>query len=840
MKNLLFILFLLPALSFAGEIKIIVIDKELDFPLEGVKVSLKGDRKVSALTDEEGTAVLNLSDSLSEGEFVLTLPGYKEQTVKFTSADSELTVLMSIAGLIEGNELVVNRSAPEKAGEKTGVSTVITKEEMHTTANVGLVEDCMSSVRTLPGVSFGGSSWGSEPSVRGGEPRELAFFLDGMCTIYPYHWGGGVSIFNPAMIESMQLSNGVFSAKFGRGSSGIIDASTIKPDFENCHVNLNLSTTCADAFVQIPFGKNTGGMILGTHLTYLDPLVWAVKKSGSHALDSITQAPYIRDFFFKTNLTPRPELDISVTGFLGSDGLGIDQSETVDDITTHAVFDYDIYQALAGLKVKYLASDRLFFQGLLSYNGMYEDLEMTMSENGTVSYNDEFVDKYGSAYSEVTYGGTYTLPNLTSSSAEKIKSHLVTARLETELELNENNHLAAGIDEVLSTADTTEKMSGWTDIEVADEHYFRKVSFDSVNNGNRIFDHSIFLCWNYGKEKDFFQSEAGVRGEIVNIFNSENDYSLFFLPDVSPRVSVTLTPWRDRGKLEKCGITFGAGLFSSIPRETMILTKDMGLKDFDMHTNRSLMGVIGADASLEGGWKFKLESYYKHYLSRIYVYESTDSSSDYQDVSMHAKSNGKGYVFGLDALIENKSGRRWDGYLSYSFVNSRLYNPAGIAAGEYAEGMYGSPFDEWFYPYYHRFHTANLVSNWHFGAGWVFTVKATFATGTPDSKKGDIVCYASRLDDGTVIQRYTRTSHYSDTLRTNITCPIDLRIAKQWKSKNEKRSYEFYFALQDLNFIPQKTEESFNSYTGKSSEIDDQADYSLGIPIPSLGFKMKF
>ena len=155
----------------------------------------------------------------------------------------------------------------------------MTKEEMKTTANIGIVEDCMASVRTLPGVSYSGA-WGSEPSVRGGEPRELGCLLDGMYLLFPYHWGGGVSIFNPAMVDSITLSNGVFSAKYGRASSGILEATTLKPDFEKFHANIGTSTTCADAFFQIPFGKNVGGMLIGTHLSYLDLVVWGAKALG--------------------------------------------------------------------------------------------------------------------------------------------------------------------------------------------------------------------------------------------------------------------------------------------------------------------------------------------------------------------------------------------------------------------------------------------------------------------------------------------------------------------------------------------------------------------------------
>ena len=840
-KILTLILTFFPAFLFAAELNVTVTDKDLEFPLEGAKITLEKNKEIEAFADGDGNATLQLPDGISEGSVTATLPGYRPVSVKFSGTENPLLIEMSISSVIEGKELVVNRSSPDSKEEKTGVSTVITKEEMHTTANVGLVEDCMASVRTLPGVSFSGA-WGSEPSVRGGEPRELACLLDGMYTVFPYHWGGGNSIFNPSMVESIKLSNGVFSAKYGRASSGILEAKTLKPDYENVHVNASLSTTCADAFVQLPFGKNVGGMIFGTHLTYLDPLVLACKKGGVSSLDMIERAPYIRDFFLKTDFTPSPEFDVSFVGFLGSDGLGIDQTEEEKNIKTHAVFDYDIYQALGGINLKYLASDSLLFHGLISYNGMFEDLEMKVTESGSVKYNDEFVSKYGSVYSGVKSGASYTLPNLESENGEKIKSHLVTGRLETEIELTEKNHLCFGVDETFQTSKTEEIFDGWSDLETPEGYLFNKVSYRSETNGNCIFDHSAFLSWTYGNDNDFFQSEAGLRGEFISLKNFEDDFTVNFIPDLCPRANVTITPWQNIGILEKVSLTAGSGLFVSIPRETMIFTKDMGLENFNIRPNRAILGVVGGDIALEGGLKFKCEAYYKHYLSRIYAYEVTDASSNYKDIDIFAKSNGKGHVFGIDSMIEKKAGEKWDGYISYSFIYSRFKNPAGIKKEECSQSMYGSPLDEWYFPSYHRFHTLNLVGNWHFGKGWTFTVKGTVASGAPKDKTGDVTSYAAKMDDGTVVQRYTRSSVYSDTLRTTISCPIDFRIAYSWKTNNDKASWEFYFALQDafVNLYSPKGDKSFNRYTGEMSDVAESADFNLGIPIPSLGVKVKF
>ena len=827
MKKLLaIVLALAPAILFAGEIKVSAFDKELEIPLEGVKISVKGNSSISAQTDENGFAVITVPDNHTGGTIEAKLAGYQSVSTKFSASDNEIQISMSIESVIEGQTLVVNRASPDGTEEKTGVSTVMTKEEMHTTSNIGIMEDCMSSVRTLPGVSYSGA-WGTEPSIRGAEPREFSCLLDGMYTIFPWHWGGGVSIFNPAMVESVKLSNGIFSAKYGRASSGLLEATTIKPDYENFHMNLGIATASADAFAQIPFGKKVGGMIMGAHLTYLEPVFALYKMTGSDALDMIKRPPYIRDFFLKANFNPKPELDISLTGFFGSDGLEIDQSETKKSLTTHVNMDYDIYQALAGLNIKYLVSDKLLFRGSLSYNGMYEDMKMKSNENGSVKYNDEFVDKYGALYPSVTRGGSYTLNNLENEYHEKIDNHLFAGRFDTEIQVNDLNRISFGIDEFMSNSRVKEYQNYYVDIGSGDSRLFKKTKWQSDINGNNLLSNAAYVSWNYGKEKDLVQAEVGLRLEHMNIFNAKDDYCLNLIPDVCPRASLTLTPFKDKGLLDKAAFTIGTGLFTSVPRDIMLITKDMDIKNFDMHANRAIFAVIGANAALTNGWNFKLEAYYKHYLSRIFFYQLATAANGYSDTNVIYKDNGKGHIFGIDTMIEKKAGGKWDGYISYSFVYSRLKNPATVGATDHVETMSKAPLDEWYYPSYHRFHTLNVVSNWRFAKGWTFTVKGTLATGAPKQGIGDVTCYAAKMDDGTIVQRYSRSSYYSDTLRT---------------SHNDKAKWEFYLAAQDIfvNFYTPKGDKSFNAYTGEPSDTADSVDFSIGVPIPSLGIKVQF
>ena len=842
MKKIISLIFaIMPALMFAGELKVTVTDRELDFPLEGAKVSLQSKQSVKAETDEDGNAVLTIPDNVTSGTIEAKLPGYKDASVKFSGFDKPVVITMSITDVIEGKELVVNRASPEKKEEKTGVSTVMTEQQMHTTANMSLVEDCMASVRTLPGVSYSGV-WGSEPSIRGGEPRELGCLLDGMYTIFPWHWGGGISIFNPSFVDTIKLSNGVFSAQYGRASSGLLEATTIKPDYEKFHMNLSASTTCIDAFAQIPFGKDVGGMLAGVHCSYLEPVFAMYKATGTDSLDMMKRPPYIRDAFIKANFTPKPELDICITGFFGSDGLGIDFDDEEDGLKTKMFMDYDIYQGLAGINVKYLPTDKLMLHGLISYNLMCEDMLMKMKESGTLRYTDDF-KQYAAANGISLSGDTYTLPELDSKANEVILSHLVTARAEAEIELTEKNHLCAGFEEVFSTANTKEDQKFWTDIDTGSSRVFTQIGWNTDKKGNCILDNAAFVNWDYGNENDLIQSQIGLRGEFINLWNSNENYAVSLVPDLCPRATVTYTPFRNIGMLEKSSFTLGTGLFVSIPREAMLFSKEMGIDNFELNANRSLFAVIGADAVLENGWSFKLETYYKYYLSRMYTYQVSHESAMFQDGQTYVKSDGKGHVFGIDAMIEKKPNDKWDGYLSYSFVYSRFKNPLKVGAGEHVETMYGDPLDEWYYPQYHRFHTLNLVSNWHFGKekNWTFTVKGTLATGAPKEKVGPVTCYAADLN-GTTIQRYSRSSFYSDTLRTDISCPVDIRLAYQWKTNDDKAQWEFYIAAQDIfvNLYTPKGNKNFNAHTGKMDDHDSNVDFNIGLPLPSIGVKVKF
>lgn len=96
--------------------------------------------------------------------------------------------------------------------------------------------------------------------------------------------------------------------------------------------------------------------------------------------------------------------------------------------------------------------------------------------------------------------------------------------------------------------------------------------------------------------------------------------------------------------------------------------------------------------------------------------------------------------------------------------------------------------------------------------------------------------------DGTVMQRYTRNSFYSDTLRTEFSCPIDVRVAHNGSfKKHPEWKWEWYVGAEDIfmNLYSPQGSKQFDQNTGKEKDSSD-ANFGIGIPMISLGLKISY
>ena len=832
------LLFFCTASLSAYQINITVNDRELEFPLEGVKITVKNSDLVNSETDENGISIVEIPESIKSGKILLSYPGYSTEELAFTNSTISLFASLGIAEVIEGKELVVERSLPGVTDEQSGVSVVIDKETFSSTSRMGLIEDVMSSVNTLPGISYGGT----QPSVRGGYPRDTTAVMDGVYLLFPWQWGGICSIFDPGMVDSVKMSNGVFSARYGRALAGLLEINTVTPKLDKASFEISTSDISTNAYVSIPF-SDKAGMYAAGKVTYLDPLFMFYKsviKEGeiADALNMIKVCPYIRNGYTKFFYNPTEKLNFTLSGFIGGDGIGYEGNSEEDGQKTNVDFDYAMLQSFTQLNAKWLPTDKLQFKGFLSYAFTNEDVSQKQTLEGKFKYSDNFIKQYGSHLSpQALADKTYNLPKLKNTFSEVIVEHSIEGKLEGEYEINKNMTAAAGMDVMWSKSISKDNFDTWVE-RPSDNPYlpdFRRYEAEIKADGSNLVNSAAYALLSFGSEASLFNGELGLRADHFFISNKADDLFLNSKPAFSPRATIRYTPWRNRGGLDRVSFSGGAGMFSTIPVEMGLVTKDSGADNCEM--NKAVFSVLGTDIQFAEDWNFKLEGYYRYYYSRLYMIEEYKANTG----NVLYKNDGIGHSYGFDLMLQKKAGKWFDGYLSYSFINAKFKNPTSPEF-ENQLTMRGEPMDEWYYPEYHRFHTLNLVTNFHPTSHWDFMVKGTLASGTPLRETGELFCYPVVMEDGTVIQRYSQKSYYSDTLRSDWSCPVDVRVAYKFDTMGGKLKWEIYGGAQDIfiNLYQPKAGKSFDAYTGEVSEVPSEANFSIGVPLINIGFKLSY
>lgn len=824
---LLIILLTQFSLVYSYELSVSVSDRDLEIPLEGASLQILG-LENSLYTDFEGKGIIQIPDDMQRIVLTIDYPGYDSQRITLSPDEKNLKVEMILYGVIEGEELLVEGKILGKSDEEIGVSVVMDKEEMNVTANIGIVEDVMSTIKTLPGVGYT-SSWNARPSIRGGYPDEMAATLDGFYVTYPFHWGGAYSIFNPNMVESAKLSNGVYSARYGRAMSGLLEITTITPDETEIRIDGSFSTTSTDLFIQTPLGRK-GGLFTGGKITYLD----SMRLFYPDVTKEITTLPYIRDFYTKVSFNPGTAIELYMNGFYGSDGVGMDTAFDSDTYSTDVMFDYDYTNAFLSGGVDWSPGERTHLELLGGYNWNLMDMEFYTSNSGTMTYSEDFLDKYGDYYG-LAPGDAYSIDGLVNEGISNTDSRQAQLKFSAEGLLGKSNILTAGAETVFSKTSQNSDFIVWVSDNSGSNLSLKQMEIQNDVNDNKSLNTAGFFIWETGNEKSRLKTELGVRSEFYYIWN--DDFDMNAVPLVNPRASMSYNLFKDLYNIDEINVSLGSGLFSYMPMTAELLEQEYGTADWEMTPDRALFNVIGLELLWSEIWKFKLEGYYKYYLNRL-VLTSDDTAGD---TSYYYNTDGEGHAAGFDFMLQKKISRRWDGYLTYSFIWARFKNPSNTGSDyESTQLPGGEPLDEWYFPYYHRYHNLNLVLNWRFQPGWTFSIIGQLASGAPREEVGDVTTYPVEYE-GQVIEQYGRESSYSDTLRDGISAPIDLRLSYSYYPENSKVLWEWYIAVEDIlaQLYQPETNSSFNSVTGEENN-DTSADFNIGIPIPSFGIKASY
>jgi hypothetical protein len=823
MKKSIFLLIILLALpvtaAFAREVRLAVVDGDLQIPLEGALIIQENGTETEC--DGEGIVWLSVSSNAPE-RIIITYPGYSSLRFLITETRNDFIARLYLSGgdLPENKELIFTVERNPLLGVELGRGVALPREQLDLASEIGLVEDIMSSVKLLPGVGYAGF-FNAQPSIRGGEPGDLTAVLDGFYIGNPYHWGGAYSIFDPKMVESAKLSHGVFSAKYSHTISGILDVASKKTSNQYTEAEISVSTSAFNIALSVPLAYNAanpslgGGISFSGKMSYWDPYVAFTKELSKFAsvlepVNAVTTAPYIRSGAVSVNYRWNNYLACFLNGYFGSDGVGVKYSS--NDAVAQFIGDSS--------ELRFNWDNMIgFISGSLLYNPKEDMIVRGML--GANAYNMDY-----------KYYEMRTIPNVVSTILRDdytTTQYSAQGRGELDWELNPAFLLSFGIEELFKQWNERYDSNTKIDMEVSPGTY-DTLNVYTPNVTNNAFSSSGWGILTWNSPKKIYSVEAGLRLDHIYFFNTAQ--SVGSVPVLNPRINFDFYPPYSNKYLENISFTAGTGLFSTINGALSSIDENTGLEE--LKQARSWTSITGVKFNFFNGYGLSLETYYKYGFDRAYYrIEDIDNRA-----AMVYFFDGVSHIAGFELMLQRFSGKKLNGWLSYSFNLARYKDPKGTRAFLDADFQNGR--SVWYYPQFHRFHTINLVVNYRFNNYFNLYTRYGFASGVPEANR-----VAIRYDNSNNAGprwKYKNASTYSDDKRNAWTMPLDIKLSYYLYNKYGKTQGEVYCAIENtlVLVLPKEENSVLNIYTGAWEEGGANVGYALPIPMVSFGFKWSY
>jgi hypothetical protein len=221
-----YLLLVAPCLAVAqkGDVRGVVIDSLTGQRLPFANVSVVGTAR-GANANGSG---FYLIPSLPPGEYDIaaTVVGYRRQMVHVSvlaGKPVEQNFRLALEP-IEGQEVLITASRKRELSEINTSVHVMERKELKM-APVLTQEDVFQSLKILPGI-VSTSDVSSKFYVRGGAGDQNLILLDGVKIYNPFHALGIFSVFDPDIIQDVEVHTGAFPAAYGGRLSSVINMST--------------------------------------------------------------------------------------------------------------------------------------------------------------------------------------------------------------------------------------------------------------------------------------------------------------------------------------------------------------------------------------------------------------------------------------------------------------------------------------------------------------------------------------------------------------------------------------------------------------------------------------
>ncbi len=253
---------LLPEHTFYGFVK----DKSNKEPLAGATVIELSTQKGIAtnvfgffsLTLPEGKHQIEISHVGFQSEiFTFTLKGNTrfdiELSLRQESEVMQVIVVPATDGIMKGSDNKIKTSQDENYNYLLGENDPLRDAYL------------FPAVKNIP-TSFSGLF------VRGGDPGENQFLMDGNIVYNPTHMLGALSIINQTSVKSMQLFKSDFPSRYGGATSSVIDIHTKDGNMEHWQGEANAGSLSGSFTLEGPVVINKTAVMASFRHSWISPL----------------------------------------------------------------------------------------------------------------------------------------------------------------------------------------------------------------------------------------------------------------------------------------------------------------------------------------------------------------------------------------------------------------------------------------------------------------------------------------------------------------------------------------------------------------------------------------
>lgn len=359
-----FIIFclVLPANAQKSSLQGFVTDAYTSENIIGANVFLE-DLSHGVSTDQKG--YFNIITELPVKLFVSCI-GYADTCFIVNKADGKLLQikLKPSVQMLQSAEIVASRV--DKRTEFNKIT--LTQRDIELLPTIGSRPDIIKAAQQLPGIEPLTEA-SSVMLVRGGGPGENLYMLDNVPIIYVNHIGGFMSVFNPEMINSMDIYKGGFPARYGGKLSSIVDLTAKKGDPTKLKGSLSAGLTDIAFSVEGPGGlKNSSFIFTGrktlTELLFLGIL--GLQKAGG-GFDDNNIIYGFHDFHAKYTWNPNAKNNLSLNIYEGDDYLKIWKNTNNQGVTEKNKIGNIWGNLLVSAQWNSAVSSRLFATNTISY-----------------------------------------------------------------------------------------------------------------------------------------------------------------------------------------------------------------------------------------------------------------------------------------------------------------------------------------------------------------------------------------------------------------------------------------------------------------------------------------